>query len=156
MSTPTTSIRVDVRTRLLQLLQDAPGLASVNSDSITYAEPQAELSRDSVWLGEVKGEDPDIPPPTKAGRRVRHDAFTISIFLVTITPGDNDGTASDLRALELLAAVEDIVAENPTLGAVPGLMFCHLRPHDGPNPVGIDTGYASAIQVPLFCLTQLR
>lgn len=152
--TATTSARVAVRQRLFEYLTER--VLDMPPGSVTYASPIDTIGDDAIWLGEIKAADSGLEDPRKPGRQVRNDAFTIDIIIVAVAAGDADGQGSDARAIELLAAVEDVVAEDVTLGAVPGLLFCKLAPFDGPSPQPTDLGYASIITAPLFCSTQLR
>lgn len=152
--TATTSARVAVRQRLYEYLTEQ--ILDITAGAVTYSQPPTPVGDDAVWLGDIKAAESGLEDPRKPGRQVRNDAFTIDIVIVAVTKGDADGQESDARALELLAAVEDVIAEDVTLGAVPGLMFCKLAPFDGPSPQATDLGYASIITAPLFCSTQLR
>lgn len=152
--TATTSARVAVRRRLYEYLTEQ--VVDMTAGAVTYSQPPTPVGNDAIWLGDIKAAESGLEDPRKPGRQVRNDAFTIDIVIVAVTRGDADGQDADARAIELLAAVEDVIAEDVTLGAVPGLLFCKLAPFDGPSPQPTDLGYASIITAPLFCSTQLR
>ncbi len=152
--TATTSARVAVRQRLTEYLTEQ--IVDAPAGGVTYSQPPVPVSTEAVWLGDIKAAESGLVDPRKPGRQVRNDAFTIDIVIVAVTRGDVDGQEADARAIELLAEVESVIAENPTLGAVPGLLFCRLEPFDGPSPQPTDLGYASIITAPLYCSTQLR
>lgn len=152
--TATSSARVAVRRRLFEYLTEQ--IIDMPAGAITYSQPPTPVGNDAIWLGDIKAAESGLVDPRKPGRQVRNDAFTIDIIIIAVTRGDADGQDADARAVELLAAVEDVAAEDVTLGAVPGLIFCKLAPFDGPSPQPTDLGYASIITAPLFCSTQLR
>lgn len=89
-------------------------LAALPSAQVSYGRPQnGQKLRAGVYLADVAG-DLDIPV-MKAGRRTRSEAYTVDVVAAAARPR---GTVEEAEAdaYALMAAVEDVVANDFTLG----------------------------------------
>ena len=87
---------------------------------VTYGRPaDSMLTRNCVWVGRAAGAD-RIPVMT-AGRKVREQAYNVTVFVWTAKPR---GTVEEAEAEAhvLLAGVTDALADDPSLGGVDGLI----------------------------------
>lgn len=146
---PTTSSVPTARLALVNLLTVAPALSGVQ---VGYSHPGDAVEVDSVYLGDVSGRQG--PATMKAGRRTRDETYTVDVFVETTVDGPTAQGASE-RAWLLATAVEDVVANDATLGlsapfwAVVG---------DMSERVGFDEdrrGWASRIRIGVECRGRL-
>lgn len=105
-----TTTLVPVKLKLIDLLVGRPGLAGTQ---IGYRWPGDATEQEAIWLGDSRGAG--TYPVMRAGRKPRDELYTFDVFLQVLTPDALDET-SELRALELLAELEDVVADDPGLG----------------------------------------
>ena len=112
--TVTTSIRVATKARFVELLIEK--LAAVQ---VSYGWPQ-DLEDECVWVGAATG--PVTIPSYRAGRATRDDTFTVEVHFMAAKPGQTAQDA-DRRVEELYSALEDICADNPSLGGLDGLKY---------------------------------
>jgi len=114
------SIIADARARLVDLVTDAAGGVQVS-----YGTPPPEQQRrEMVALlssSSVTVEDPHL----KDGRRARYEDFDNQILiLVASKPTPRE---AEHRATEIGSVVEDLLAENPKLDGVDGLIAAWLE-----------------------------
>ncbi len=152
MSNPTSSIRVDVKNRLYQLLADE----FLEDVTVAYGHPREGITSPTVFLGKVTGEQ--SIPDMRAGRKRRRDVFTVEIWMVAIADGDQTGEEADAVAASLLARVDGLFADKPTLSddganGLPGLHHCYLTKVDGPVPDITDQGRMAFYTADLHCTT---
>ena len=108
-----------VKAQLLTLLQANSTLSNVQ---VTYGDPLEGMRRESIFLGDVIS-DSHTPESLSAGRRRRLEDYTVNVevFVQSKPAGQQE---CEQRAIVLANAVEDVLADYPTLdGAVSGLMF---------------------------------
>jgi hypothetical protein len=111
----TTSTVPSVKTALVTLIGSA-----LSGIQVTYGRPADDkLNRECVYVAEAIGTH--RVPVFKAGRKPREERYSVEV-VVAVIKGRGDVTDSESRAFTLLAAVEDAVANDPTLGAVDGLV----------------------------------
>jgi hypothetical protein len=68
----------------------------------------------AIYTGDARGEH--SVAALRAGRKTRNERLTFDVIIDVTTPGD-DQVQADLAAAELAGAVEDLVADDPSLGA---------------------------------------
>ena len=104
-----------VKAALVSLLTTA-----LPSTQVTYGRPaDSMLSRNCVWLGRAAGAD--RIPVMSAGRKVREQTYSVTVFVWVAKPRGTVEAAED-EAHDLLAEVEDALADDPALGGVDGLI----------------------------------
>ncbi len=123
----TTSIRPLVKSAIINKLRLKPALAGVQ---IAYGWPGDALEKESIWVGKVSGNVKIAV--MSAGRKYRDDMFDVTVF---ISAGLEGGTEeeTEARATVLLAALEDVLADDPSLGSIAGLIDAELSSVDGPH-----------------------
>lgn len=144
---PTNSICVATRQRLRDLIAD--GLPGVQ---VEYAWPAKQLQPRAVWLGRLRS---TIDIETfKANRKNRVDEFDVDVWCAASGRGYPTAEAADAAAEELVHAVEDVLADDPTLGALDGLQWAMLTAREG-DPDPTDDGWAAAIRLTISCRARL-
>jgi len=152
--TATTSIRAEAKARLVLLLGNDPALADVQ---LRHSPPREGIEGRSVFLGDSRGAA--SINGLKSGRKVRRDEWVQDVWLRAAAQGDASTEQSDADVLEMFAALEDLLADNPTLSldgnGLPGLIHGILRDYDGPSPEIDETGVASTIRAEVSFLARL-
>ena len=108
-----------VKAQLLTLLQANSTLSNVQ---VGYGDPLEGMRRESIFLGDVIS-DSHTPESLSAGRRRRLEDYTVNVevFVQSKPAGQQE---CEQRAIVLANAVEDVLADYPTLdNGVTGLMF---------------------------------
>lgn len=118
--TATTSIRWQATNQLVTLLRSSPILSGVTVEPGWPGDrvPAAEL----IWLDEIDGQI--AVPVMTGGRKQRADTFTLSIQIRVIGLGTLDETMS--RLFELVAVVENLLADDTSLGNLDGVLSAEL------------------------------
>lgn len=121
---PTTSIRWVLALRLIEQIRDAPELVDVRVEPGWPGE--RFVKPEMVWIDDIDG---DVTIPLiKAARKIRDDEFTVPLEIRVTNRKDLDATMS--RLFEIIAAIEDALADSITLGdgasALPGLIACAI------------------------------
>lgn len=135
-----TSTLASARAALVDLIEAAlPGV------QVDYGAPPLDAQRREfvAITTSSTGQIDDVH--LKAGRRTReedHETVVQVVVQTQLTP-----RAAEARACELAAAVENIVATDPKLGGVPGLIAAW------PVRIEIDTGYGP--EGPPVCVLEL-
>lgn len=98
--------------------------SSLSGVSVTYGRPADNLlAGKGVWVGDVEGEH-RVPVMT-AGRKRREETYRVQIVVFNhLARGTQQ--AAELAAFTLLTEVEDVVADDPTLGTVDGLVHATI------------------------------
>jgi hypothetical protein len=111
MSTGTTAF--EFKAALVVELQARPGLGGVQ---IEYAFPEGELHTEAIWLGDPQAILTALPaqcPDTQ----VVDESYTQPLVIQVLLPDGDDGGqyAADLRAGQLLAELQQLLAESPQI-----------------------------------------
>lgn len=140
MSTSTTSTVPEVIDSLLALLATDGRLPTFE------AWPGPEASREMLVLGTVSWDDYRIAT-IKDGRQQRQEDFEIA-FEVFVLGGAGTSpanpSAARARAFELLAVVEDILANDPKIGLGQSVQWVEIRPTEA-EPRVFEKGWAFRI-----------
>ena len=107
------------KAQLLTLLQANSTLSSIQ---VTFGDPGEAGRRESIFFGDINSNS-QSPEALASGRRRRIEDYTIDthVFVQSKAAGQQE---AEQRALVLANAVEDVLADYPTLDdAVSGLMF---------------------------------
>ena len=108
-----------VKAKLLTLLAANSTLSAIQT---SYGDPGEAMRRESIFMGDVNS-NVQTPESLSPGRRRRLEDYTldIEIFVQSKAAGQQEG---EQRALVLAHAVEDVLADYPSLDdGVTGLMF---------------------------------
>ena len=143
----TTSIRGDVKTWLVDelttLLEPVP---------VSYGWPGRHLERDHVWIDRVTGTV--TMPFAMSGRKVRDDQFTVRLVFQSSKPGDSIAE-TDETVETMYGHFEDLIATDPSLEAMDGVMDAPTWTAEGPNGELTDEGAVSFYVVDLTVNSRL-
>ena len=115
------SIIANFKAALLTQLQANATLGAVQC---TYADPGGSQRREAVFLGDIETDDFQ-PEALATGRRRRRESFTCELFIeVSSKP---TAQTAEARAVELINAVETVLADDPQLDNLSQLMFTAVR-----------------------------
>jgi hypothetical protein len=137
--TATKSVRTAVIDALVTALKAKPVLANIQTSE---GWPGKSLEHESVWVGKVTGLI--TFPLMMAGRKIRDDHFTVTIIFMSGNPGDTISDAND-RVETYYGALEDIFADDQTLGSLDGVLSILLDQVEGPRGAFTDEGATSYI-----------
>lgn len=98
------------RAALLAALQAKPALAQVQTG---YSHPGDAREDESIYLGEIRGSSG--VPVIRASRKKREERYTLDVWFDVDAVGPDAQTASE-RAWALFGELEDILADDPTVG----------------------------------------
>ena len=115
------SIIANFKAALLTQLQANATLGAVQC---TYADPGGSQRREAVFLGDIETDD-HVPEALASGRRRRREDFVCELF-IEVSSKPTPQTA-EARAVELANAVETVLADDPQLDNLSGLMFAAVR-----------------------------
>jgi len=104
----TSSRVVTVRDRLVTLLSGA-----LPDTFVTRAFNPDQQRDEVVMLGDVRNGRHEIPT-MRAGRKSRDESFDVEVLVLVQRSGEDSGPAES-RAMDLMAELEDVLAEDPTL-----------------------------------------
>ncbi len=107
-----------VKSTLLTKLKAESDLSGIQ---IAYGDPGQEARREFIFIGDVTagGQDPES---LSSGRRRRIESYTLDV-IVSVQSKPQGLQENEQRAIVLASAVENVVADNPTLSSLDGLMF---------------------------------
>ena len=106
------------------LLTQLKANATLGAVQVTYADPGGSQRREAVFLGDIETDDFQ-PEALAPGRRRRRESFTCELFIeVSSKP---TAQTAEARAVELVNAVETVLADDPQLDNLSQLMFTAVR-----------------------------
>ena len=123
-----------VKSTLLTKLQADATLSAIQ---VTYGDPGGAARREHIFIGDVTagGQDPES---LSSGRRRRIESYTLDV-IVAVQSKPQGLQENEERAIVLASAVEDVVADNPTLSSLDGLMFMECSGMSvSSNEAGVD------------------
>lgn len=152
----TTSIRVATIAALRTLVETAVDAAEGDSDvAVYFGRPDREAARDSISVG-VNLEGTLEVDEMSAGRKRRIDAFTFDVVIFAAVPGRTYQEACT-RAEALFAHVEDVTANDPTLGNLGGLLWCVTQgAYSGPVGDPTEEGFLAVVVATCDCEARLE
>ena len=108
----------EVKAALLTKLQADATLSAIQ---VTYGDPGGAARREHIFIGDITagGQDPES---LSSGRRRRIESYTLDV-IVSVQSKPQGLQENEQRAIVLASAVENVVADNPTLSSLDGLMF---------------------------------
>ena len=109
----------EVKAALLTKLQADATLSAIQ---VTYGDPGGAARREHIFIGDVTASGQD-PESLSSGRRRRIESYTLDV-IVSVQSKPQGLQENEQRAIVLASAVENVVADYPTLSdSVTGLMF---------------------------------
>lgn len=109
----TNTIRWDVTKHLIAIIR-----TKFNDLQVEAGFPGDRMEAESVWVDELDGEI--TIPVMKSGRKHRDDEFTIPFEIRVAGRSDLDSTME--RISEIIAGIEDVLADDPGLDDFDGLI----------------------------------
>jgi len=106
----TTSTAPTVRATLIAALGARPGLDGV---TVTHFWQGDADTQEAIYLGNTTLENEY--PVIRSGRKPREETYRIQLHIRSLKPTDWGPTA-EVRAFEMIAEVEDLIAEDPAIG----------------------------------------
>lgn len=116
---PTTSIRWTCVKHLIDLLRDHALMAGV---VVEPGWPGDQVGPETVWVADLDGQV-NIPVMT-GGRKQRDDLFRIPFEIRIVGNVDLDATFA--RLTEIVSAIEDVLADSPTLSELDGVVSAEV------------------------------
>lgn len=141
MTTDTTVALTSIRSAIKGRIADELG-ALLDPVPVHTGWPGRYLERDHAWIERVQG-TVDYPLMT-ADRKFRNDRFTVRVIFQSMRPGDSIAETDD-RVEAMYAALEDLLANDPSLNEMPGVIAATLGFVEGPNGGLTDEGAVSLI-----------
>lgn len=146
------TIRWKVISRIAELARQRAELDGVTIDPAGF--PGDLHGSEAVYLSDLQG-SLNVPVTRTAGERVTYDDdFTITWAIDVFADGkDRDDTMA--RADEIVAAMQDVIANDCQLGQLDGLVTARLNEQRG--PIGIDVqGVGLVVHAQLFVQIHAR
>lgn len=145
----TTNIRWAAAKRTIDLLRAHPTLVDVQ---VEPGWPGDTTRDEAIWLETIEGAV-EIPV-VNAGRKSRNDTFKMS-FTLRVVRGTLDEVM--VRISELLAAFEDVLADDPGLGGLDGVVAGTFDLPNGPEAQDVvGVGPVAFAQVSITVLSRLN
>lgn len=134
-----------IKARILAILTDRAAFAEVQ---LSYAQPGPRLEQTSAWFGSARATH-DIHAIV-AGRKPRDEtveaSFYVYVWLLAGTPQE-----AEAKAFELVAEVEDALADDPKLDLAPAVYWARFKAIEatdcGPRENGGDAAIESTIEI---------
>jgi hypothetical protein len=141
------------RQRILAALQAASSLQGVQ---VTYSGPvnAAEVAQEMVFLGETRA-DSDW---SMLGALQREERYEVDLFVKTWrAEGDGSEQGAEERTWDLLAAVEDALYADPSLGGLLAGPCLEVGPWThGTIPTTDPKGFGGSAAMTLRCTARVR
>lgn len=144
----TRSVIPPTKQKIIDLL-NAKAVITASNVQVSYSAP-ANLDRESIYFYGVRFRH-DLPV-MRTGRKPRDEEFVLLVAIAASSPGNSSKEAEE-RAFVLLGELEDIVADDPTLGQT--VEWSKLTESDGGNPEPDAEGWDGLIKVGVECKARL-
>jgi hypothetical protein len=129
-----------VKARILELMAERVGLAEVQR---TYSHPGKLLERESICFLNPENIVHEIRA-MKAGHKPRDESYDL-VMLVYVHRVGASQEETEARAFDLLAEIEDLLADDATLGIVPEIHWARFGGITELDTGAMDKGNATAI-----------
>jgi hypothetical protein len=146
----TTSIRTIVRDELIDRLNAQQQLVTSDGRRVPVdpGDPGDKQEREHVWVETIAGTREVAF--LEAGRKTIDDQFTITFVFAVMNPGATVHDATG-RAEQMGYALEDVLADDPSLGDLDGLVWAKAGRWDGPVHFLIPDGAMSVVMADVDC-----
>lgn len=120
---------------------------------VTYGRPaDSQLERECVWVGDATGQQ--RVPTMKAGRKARHETYSIEVVCWVADTRGLISTA-EARCFELVGEIEDVVADDPTLGLASAAAFFQATTGNFDTAADLIGGPAAVVRINVDCEARL-
>lgn len=141
----TAGLRTRVRDEILARLAAQSDLEGVKIDP---GLPGKNIEREHVFVARITGQR--NVAFLEAGRKTIDDDFTISFIFWVANPG-SDTLEADDRVEQMSMCLLDVLADDPSLGDLDGLMWATEAQTEGPDPELTDEGAVSIFRTDVEC-----
>lgn len=135
--------RAAFKTAIITALQAKPELTDVQ---VSYGYPGDTLEQDSIYTAGCTGEVKINLQ--QGGRKQRDDLFTLDLVIQSGTHGLTP-VESEAAVTALLAPVEDVLADDPSISGLDGIIAVEMSTVSGPNTIRTKEGAMSYFTVTL-------
>lgn len=135
----TTSIRTNVKSFIVEELTTA---FEGTDCGVSRSWPGENLKRNHAWIDRCTGVI--TFGQSMADRKSRDDDFTLRIVFQAYSPGF-DQEAADAAAEECYGALEDLIANDPSLDSMDGVVHALLGTVEGPDGPALPEGACSFV-----------
>lgn len=94
---------------------------------VSYGEPGDTARTEHIWIGAATAGDSE-PTAFKSGRTRRDEAYTVDVVVDVSSMASPE--TSEARAVVLVTAIDEMLADDPKLNEVPNLLWCVLESWD--------------------------
>lgn len=101
------------------------------------------MQADAILIGGVEDGNHTYPV-SRPGRKPRDERYKLIVNIHSVVPGQNDPAKCEIRGYELMAALEDFIANDPGLGMQEPTLRCNLEDFES-DLVLDDTGWRCII-----------
>lgn len=146
----TSSIRTKVRDEIIDRLNAHSALVSADGNRVPVdpGPPGQRIEREHVFVARTTGRRQVAF--LEAGRKTVEDDFTITFVFWASRPGDT-GSEADDRVEQMATSIEDVLADDPTLGNLDGLFWAVEATVEGPDHELTKEGAVATIVVDVEC-----
>ena len=146
----TSSIRTRVRNEIISRLNNHPALLGQDGQRVPISPGlvAGDAEREHVFVVRTAGRRQVAF--LEAGRKTIEDDFTISFVFMAATPGADTLEADD-RVEYMSTALSDVLADDPSLGDLDGLMWATEAEANGPDHQLTDDGAIGFMHVDVEC-----
>jgi hypothetical protein len=150
VSPPTNSVRTAAKRKLTELLAERlPGV------QVSYGYAGRDAQDECVWTDDIVDGEVTIAN-MGAGRKQRDDRFTILVVFTSALPSHETAEEAETRVEELYNALEDVLADYPTLDRLPGVGHAIQKGQAvGPESDPRDEGWAAFMSASVEVLSHL-
>lgn len=146
----TVSIRTRVRDELIARLELHPALVGIDGERVPISPglPGKAIERQHVFVARISGTR--HVAFLQAGRKTIEDDFTIAFVFMAAVPG-SDIAENDALVEQMSNALLDVLADDPGLGDLEGLMWATEADTEGPDGQLTDEGAVSFWHTDVEC-----
>lgn len=150
MALPSTSVRTAAKQKLTELLAEAlPGV------QVLYGHQPRVMQNECVWTDDISQGEVTVAAQN-AVRQPRDDRFVIDVYCFAKVPG-RTCLEQEVRVEELYAALENVLADHPTLEMKPVIAHAIQKgPCIGPESDAVEEGFESLISASVEVLSRLH
>jgi len=107
------------------LLTELQADSTLSAVQVTYGDPGGAARRECVFLGDIESADHE-PSGFSTGPRRRLEVFDLEIVTFVNSKPRSSPQDCEARAIVLSSAAADVVAADPQLGGLSGLLWCRV------------------------------
>lgn len=146
--TTRTSVRPATQAALADALEHKTELVGV---AVQDGMQPRDTKLETISIGDVRSVNTGLDHMV-TGRKMRSDQFVFDVEFWAHQQGQKTPAIAKMRAAVMLAALENILADNATFN---GLQWAQINGYDGPDAYPLDTGgYGAHVLAHVECLSK--